>query len=111
MVITRVVNQEGIRWENLHYVSDELAALVRRIGHGAKLSVRVNLADLAGWFGTYTRVDTSTNCQTQVVTPESGTLTLCSQSALLSPTSFGLHCTAQSVSTTHVSYSCSGKVF
>jgi hypothetical protein len=47
MVITRVVNQEGIRWENLHYVSDELAALVRRIGHGAKLSVRVNLADLA----------------------------------------------------------------
>jgi hypothetical protein len=71
----------------------------------------VNLGDLAGWFGTYARVDTSTNCQTQVVTAESGTLTLCSKSALLSPTSFGLHCTTQSVSATHVNYSCSGKVF
>ncbi|CAN7715801.1 Mu transposase C-terminal domain-containing protein [Variovorax sp. LjRoot175] len=46
MPIERSVNQEGIRWENLHYVSDELAAVVRRIGHGAKVTVFVNPGDL-----------------------------------------------------------------
>jgi hypothetical protein len=46
MPIKRTVNQEGVRWENLHFVSDELAALVRRIGHGVELTVYVNVADL-----------------------------------------------------------------
>lgn len=46
MPIKRKVNQEGLRWENLHYVSDGLAALVRRIGHGAELTMYVNAADL-----------------------------------------------------------------
>jgi hypothetical protein len=47
MPIKRTVNHEGIRWENLHYVSDGLGALVSRIGHGVELSVFVNLADLS----------------------------------------------------------------
>lgn len=44
--IKRRVNQEGIRWENLQFVSDELAALVRRIGHGVEVTVYINPADL-----------------------------------------------------------------
>ena len=46
MPVERTVSQEGIRWENLHYVSDELAAMVLRIGHGAKVTVFVNPGDL-----------------------------------------------------------------
>jgi len=46
MPIERTVNQEGVRWENLHFVSDELAALVRRIGHGVRVRMYVNVADL-----------------------------------------------------------------
>lgn len=56
MQIKRTVSHEGIRWENLHYVSDELAALVRRIGHGVEITVYVNQTDL----GKVTAVDPHT---------------------------------------------------
>lgn len=44
--IERPIGQDGVGWENLHYVSDGLEALVRRIGPGAKVTVHVNVADL-----------------------------------------------------------------
>jgi len=46
MPVKRTVNQEGVRWQNLHFISDELAALVRRIGHGVELTVYVDAANL-----------------------------------------------------------------
>lgn len=46
MPVERVVNQEGIRWENLHFVSEELRDMMRRIGHRASVTVYVNPANL-----------------------------------------------------------------
>jgi len=47
MPIERTVSQEGVRWENLHFVSDELAGMVRRIGSRARVMVYVNPSNLA----------------------------------------------------------------
>ncbi len=46
MSVTRTLGQDGIRWENLQFVGDDLEALVRRIGPGAKVTVHFNVADL-----------------------------------------------------------------
>jgi putative transposase len=47
MPLERTVSQEGIRWENLHFVSDDLADMVRRIGSRTKVTVFVNPSNLS----------------------------------------------------------------
>ena len=46
MEVKRTLGHEGIRWANLHYRSDELEALVNRIGHGKQIKVLINPSNL-----------------------------------------------------------------
>ena len=100
-----------VRKLGLFAVALVIAGLAGGCGDSTTAPTGPDLAELAPWFGTYARVDTSIECASKVPSPASGTEVLCSRSALLSPTTQGFRCTAQSISSTHISYACVGKVF